>query len=79
MIEADVMHAGPEQQRHMQQLGLHPQEDLGHSELKEAFRRSALAWHPDRHESSAKLHAEAQFKQCQISYQALKLYLASRG
>lgn len=73
-----MMYVGLEQQRHIRQLGLQLKDEIGHAELKEAFRRSALTWHPDRHESDAKLHAEAQFKQCQISYHALKLYLASK-
>ena len=72
-----MMDAGTEQRRHLQQLGLQPCQQIGHRELKEAFRQSALTWHPDRHEDGTKLRAEAQFKQCQISFQALKVYLAS--
>ncbi|KAK9862829.1 hypothetical protein WJX84_009408 [Apatococcus fuscideae] len=67
---------GPEQRRHLQQLNLQPSKHIGHDELKEAFRQAALMWHPDRHEDGAKPRAEVQFKQCQMSYLALKRYLA---
>ena len=41
-------------------------------ELKKAYRREALKWHPDRHpEGSAKKNAEVRFKKISEAYQAL--------
>ena len=41
-------------------------------ELKKAYRREALKWHPDRHpDGPAKVAAEAKFKRVSEAYQAL--------
>jgi curved DNA-binding protein CbpA len=40
-------------------------------EVKRAYRREALKWHPDRHQGDAKARAEARFKRISAAYQAL--------
>ena len=45
-------------------------------EVKRAYRREALKWHPDRHQGDAKARAEARFKRISAAYQALS---APRG
>ena len=70
--------AGPDHHKHLRQLGLEPGLEVGLAEVKEAFRRSALAWHPDRHTGDSKAQAEHHFKQAHVAYQALKLWLSSR-
>lgn len=41
--------------------------------VQEAFRKCALAWHPDRHPGPLKHTAEAKFKEAQAAYQLLKV------
>jgi preprotein translocase subunit Sec63 len=49
-------------------------------ELKKAYRREALKWHPDRHpEGSAKKNAEVRFKKISEAYQALSAGGGSSG
>jgi DnaJ-class molecular chaperone len=43
--------------------------------LRDAFRKNALAWHPDRHPGPLKHTAEAKFKEAQAAYQLLKSLL----
>lgn len=40
-------------------------------ELKKAYRREALRWHPDRHQGAEKASAEARFKKISAAYQEL--------
>ena len=40
------------------------------AELKAAYRKQALAWHPDRHQSDKKT-AEAKFKEINEAYEVL--------
>lgn len=40
-------------------------------DVKRAYRREALRWHPDRHRDDAKATAEARFKRVSAAYQAL--------
>jgi len=40
-------------------------------ELKKAYRREALRWHPDRHQGAEKATAEARFKKISAAYQEL--------
>ena len=49
-------------------------------ELKKAYRREALKWHPDRHpEGAAKTAAEKRFKKISEAYQALSSGAAAAG
>jgi curved DNA-binding protein len=41
------------------------------SELKSAYRKKALEWHPDRHKGSDKENAEKKFKEINEAYQVL--------
>lgn len=41
--------------------------------VKEAFRKQALKWHPDRHVEVSKADAEKRFKDAVTAYDALKL------
>jgi hypothetical protein len=51
-------------------LGVRP--GASAEELKRAYRREAMKWHPDRHkEGAAKAAAEKKFKQVSEAYQAL--------
>ncbi|GAB4820472.1 hypothetical protein N2152v2_007518 [Parachlorella kessleri] len=46
--------------------------------LKEAFRRSAMRWHPDRHpDAGSKAQAEARFKEAQAAFQLLTSLVVS--
>ena len=57
-------------QNHHQVLGVRP--GASPEELKKAYRREALKWHPDRHpDGPAKVAAEAKFKRVSEAYQAL--------
>lgn len=57
-------------QNHYQVLGVRP--GASPDELKKAYRREALKWHPDRHpDGPAKAEAEAKFKRVSEAYQAL--------
>jgi DnaJ-domain-containing protein 1 len=52
-------------------LGVRP--GASAEELKRAYRREAMKWHPDRHkEGAAKAAAEKKFKQVSEAYQALE-------
>lgn len=59
-----------------QTLGLSPYGALTIEDLKKAFRASALKWHPDRHEETTKVTAEAKFKDCGSAYKSLLCALA---
>eukprot|EP00252_Welwitschia_mirabilis_P016277 TRINITY_DN35905_c0_g1_i1.p1 TRINITY_DN35905_c0_g1~~TRINITY_DN35905_c0_g1_i1.p1 ORF type:complete len:277 (-),score=47.15 TRINITY_DN35905_c0_g1_i1:204-1034(-) len=52
-------------------LGLSPRGPLTLEEVKQAFRMSALKWHPDRNEGPAKAMAEEKFKRCGAAYKSL--------
>ena len=57
-------------QNHHQVLGVRP--GASPEELKKAYRREAIKWHPDRHpDGPAKVAAEAKFKRVSEAYQAL--------
>lgn len=53
-------------------LGLSHTVALTSAALQEAFRKCALAWHPDRHPGPLKRAAEEKFKEVQAAYQLLK-------
>jgi DnaJ-class molecular chaperone len=42
------------------------------SELKSAYRKQALKWHPDKHKGEAKKEAEQKFKEVNQAYEVLK-------
>ncbi|XP_010506011.1 PREDICTED: uncharacterized protein LOC104782703 [Camelina sativa] len=56
---------------HRQALGLSPSGPLNLKDVKDAYRTCALKWHPDRHQGSTKVAAEAKFKLCSVAYQSL--------
>ena len=53
-------------------MGLAQHERLTSATLREAFRKLALVWHPDRHPEGSKQAAEARFKEVQDAYNVLK-------
>ncbi|KAH6822606.1 Chaperone DnaJ-domain superfamily protein [Perilla frutescens var. hirtella] len=52
-------------------LGLPTSGHLKIEDVKAAFRSSALKWHPDRHQGSARAAAEQKFKHCVDAYKSL--------
>ena len=60
--------------QHYEILGLKP--GASPAELKQAYRRLAKIWHPDRftHDSQLKQQAEEKIKTINEAYQQLKLY-----
>ncbi|KAL9237795.1 hypothetical protein vseg_012299 [Gypsophila vaccaria] len=52
-------------------LGLSALGPLKLEDVKNAYRASALKWHPDRHQGSSKAAAEEKFKHCTAAYQSL--------
>ncbi|KAK9664608.1 hypothetical protein RND81_14G055600 [Saponaria officinalis] len=52
-------------------LGLSASGPLKLEDVKNAYRASALKWHPDRHQGSSKAVAEEKFKHCTAAYQTL--------
>ncbi|XAR68599.1 hypothetical protein NMG60_11003783 [Bertholletia excelsa] len=52
-------------------LGLSASGPLNMNDVKNAYRASALKWHPDRHQGSSKTIAEEKFKICSAAYQSL--------
>lgn len=52
-------------------LGLAPSGPLTLEDVKQAFRMSALKWHPDRNEGPSKVLAEEKFKRCGAAYKSL--------
>ncbi|KAK9057685.1 hypothetical protein SSX86_022521 [Deinandra increscens subsp. villosa] len=52
-------------------LGLTGSGPLSLEDVKNAYRASALKWHPDRHNGSSKVIAEEKFKVCSAAYQSL--------
>ena len=42
------------------------------TEIKQAYRKQALKWHPDRHQGSAKKEAEQKFKEINQAYEVLR-------
>lgn len=41
------------------------------ADLKQAYRKLAMRWHPDRHANGDQAHAEQRFKQCKEAYETL--------
>uniref|UniRef100_A0A5B7C5F7 J domain-containing protein n=1 Tax=Davidia involucrata TaxID=16924 RepID=A0A5B7C5F7_DAVIN len=58
-------------------LGLHPKGPLKIEDVKNAFRLSALKWHPDRHQGPSQATAEDKFKLCVNAYNSLCNELSS--
>lgn len=52
-------------------LGLPPTGPLTMEDVKNAFRLSALKWHPDKHQGSSQEMAEEKFKLCVDAYKSL--------
>lgn len=52
-------------------LGLPPSGPLKLDDVKNAFRLSALKWHPDKHQGSSQAMAEEKFKLCLNAYKSL--------
>ncbi|KAL8168216.1 hypothetical protein V2J09_009715 [Rumex salicifolius] len=52
-------------------LGLPPSGPLKMEDVKNAFRLSALKWHPDKHQGCSQAEAEEKFKLCVDSYRSL--------
>lgn len=47
--------------------------DATDQQIKEAYRRGAMKWHPDRHEGvAAKAHADKKFKELALAYRTLR-------
>lgn len=47
--------------------------DATDQQIKEAYRREAMRWHPDRHEgAAAKAHADKKFKELALAYRTLR-------
>ncbi|MFG0317200.1 MAG: DnaJ domain-containing protein, partial [Planctomycetota bacterium JB042] len=46
--------------------------DASAEEIKRAYRKLALEWHPDRHSGDEKEAAERRFKQVSEAYEVLK-------
>lgn len=73
-IKRDVCGAESAKARSLRVLGLVSHTGaLTASIVQEAFRKCALAWHPDRHPGPLKHTAEAKFKEVQAAYQLLKV------
>ncbi|XP_038707083.1 uncharacterized protein LOC120002396 isoform X2 [Tripterygium wilfordii] len=52
-------------------LGLPPKGPLKIEDVKNAFRSSALKWHPDKHQGPSQAAAEEKFKLCVNAYRSL--------
>ncbi|WCJ31625.1 Chaperone DnaJ-domain superfamily protein [Euphorbia peplus] len=52
-------------------LGLPPKGPLNIKDVKDAFRISALKWHPDKHQGHSQEMAEEKFKVCVSAYKSL--------
>ncbi|KAF2284328.1 hypothetical protein GH714_020534 [Hevea brasiliensis] len=52
-------------------LGLPPSGPLRIEDVKDAFRMSALKWHPDKHQGPSQAMAEEKFKLCVNAYKSL--------
>ncbi|XP_060185339.1 uncharacterized protein LOC132614811 isoform X1 [Lycium barbarum] len=52
-------------------LGLPPRGPLKIEDVKNAFRLSALKWHPDKHQGPSQAAAEEKFKSCVTAYKSL--------
>lgn len=47
--------------------------DATDQQIKEAYRREAMKWHPDRHDgAAAKAHADKKFKELALAYKTLR-------
>ncbi|OMO83581.1 hypothetical protein COLO4_22413 [Corchorus olitorius] len=57
-------------------LGLPPRGPLKLEDVKNAFRSSALKWHPDKHQGPSQAMAEEKFKLCVNAYKSLCTALA---
>lgn len=56
---------------HYEILGIRP--DATEQQIKEAYRREAMKWHPDRHEgAAAKGEADRRFKDLALAYRTLR-------
>eukprot|EP00884_Botryococcus_braunii_P013725 jgi/Botrbrau1/22353/Bobra.0002s0031.1 len=69
--EARVDSHGAGLEEHYDNLGLGRGEALTLARVQEAFRSTALRWHPDRHAGDGKEAAEARFKAATASYETL--------
>ncbi|XP_059432097.1 uncharacterized protein LOC132165514 isoform X2 [Corylus avellana] len=57
-------------------LGLPPTGPLKIEDVKNAFRLSALKWHPDKHQGPSQVMAEEKFKVCANAYRSLSSALS---
>ncbi|GAB2294604.1 hypothetical protein Dimus_028803 [Dionaea muscipula] len=65
----EASHAGCHSDRRT--LGLPPNGPLKIEDVKNAYRLSALKWHPDKHQGPSQAAAEEKFKQCVDAYKSL--------
>jgi DnaJ family protein B protein 4 len=64
--------------QHLAALGLPSNASLQRSQIKAAFHKAAMQWHPDKHpEPAAKATAETKFKLVKEAYESLVVQAAA--